>query len=152
MYYLLDYYFWKKSLLQCFNPKCLQARGALPTDQQLLRNTCNHIKEAKKARDTRTYAIQKTLDLDEVLSSIADESLEQILRYEASDNLIVVYILPGGNIAVPLLGLQQDQYMSDHVHLRDLKCSLIDCTKKKSKIHSLVSKGTPICRHALLGE
>ena len=91
------------------------------------------------------------MDLNTLLSHVKDMSLEQILLKEASDNQIVVYKLPGGNLAVPLLGLVKDQYMTDFVHLRDQKCSVEECTKKKSKLHSLVVKGSHLFRHTLLG-
>ena len=70
---------------------------------------------------------------------------------ESSDGEVHVYLLPGGNIAVPVLGLDKDQFMTDFVHIRDLKCSIDKCTKKsKSKQHTLVVKDEPICRHLLL--
>ena len=70
---------------------------------------------------------------------------------ESSDGEIHVYLLPGDNIVVPLLGLDKDQFMTDFVHIRDLKCSIDKCTKKvKSKHHTLVVKDHPVCRHLLL--
>lgn len=67
------------------------------------------------------YAEQALLNLEDVLSKISDEKLEEALKQESSDEEIHVYLLPGGNIAVPLLGLEKDQFMTDFVHIRDNK-------------------------------
>ena len=88
------------------------------------RDSCEHLKLAKLAQERKTFADEATVDLNTLLSHVKDMSLEQILINEASDNQIVVYKLPGGNLAVPLLGLAKDQYMTDFVHLRDNKCSI----------------------------
>ena len=77
--------------------------------------------------------------------------MEEAYKLEASDNEISVFVLPGGNVVVPLLGTEKDQYTTDFVHVRNLKCTLEKCKKKKSKSHTLVVKGQPVCRHSLLG-
>ena len=53
------------------------------------------------------------LKLETVLSSVTDATLEEAIVNESSDNEIHVFLLPGGNLAVPLFGLIKDQYMSD---------------------------------------
>ena len=83
---------------------------------------------------------------------VSDANLEYEIEMESSDGEVHVFQLPGGNLAVPLLGLEKDQFMTDFVHVRDLKCSLDRCMKKtKSKHHTLVVKDHPVCRHSLLG-
>lgn len=74
------------------------------------------------------------------------------MKDESSDNEVHVWLLPGGNIAVPLCGTEKGQSMTEFVHVRDLKCSLDICTKNiKSKKHTLVVKEVPVCQHTLLG-
>ena len=92
------------------------------------------------------------LNLENVLSKVSDEALENAYKQESSDNEICVFVLPGGNLAVPLFGTEKDQYMTDFVHIRNMKCTLDKCVKKnKSRLHALVVKGQPVCRHSLLG-
>ena len=92
------------------------------------------------------------LKLETVLASVSDATLEEAITNESSDNEIHVFLLPGGNIAVPLFGLTRDQFMCEYVHVREKKCSLDECVKKvKSKFHTLVVKGQPVCRHSRLG-
>lgn len=87
------------------------------------------------------------------MSKVCDEELEEALRNESSDNDISVFVLPGGNLAVPLCGTNKSELMSEFIHVRDLKCSLDICTKKvKSKKHTLIVKQVPVCRHSLIGE
>ena len=137
---------------QCFDSKCLQVRGALSQQDRMEVEFCSHITEAQKAFKAKNYAKVKSIKLQDAISKVADEVLEQALTYESSDNEIIVHLLPGGNIAVPLLGSEQRNIMADFVHIRDLKCSLDGCTTKvKSKLHTLVIKGIPVCRHSLLG-
>ena len=91
------------------------------------------------------------MDLENVLSKVTDENLERELKNESSDGEILIFTLPGENIAVPLLGIDKNKLMTDFVHLRNLKCNLETCSKVKSKLHTLVVKGLPVCRHSLLG-
>ena len=103
---------------------------------------CSHILQARDASASKTYAKVVSLDLQSVLSKVTDETLEEAIKNESSDGEINVYSLPGGNLAVPLLGTEKNDSMTDFVHLRDLKCTLDSCTKKvKSKLHTLVVKG-----------
>ena len=74
------------------------------------------------------------------------------MRNESSENEVHVFELPGNNIAVPLCGTEKGQTMVDFVHVRDLKCGLDICNKRKSKKHTLVVKEVPVCPHVLLGE
>ena len=113
---------------------------------------CTHITQAREAILSKSYANVATVNLTDILSKVCDESLEKALISESSDGEITVYQLPGENIAVPLLGTEKTEFLTDFVHLRDLKCSLDTCSKKsKSKLHTLVLKGTPVCQHSLLG-
>ena len=113
---------------------------------------CDHLKHARKAEAAQKFADQVVLDLDKILSKVSDSNLEHEIKMESSDGEVHVFQLPGGNLAVPLLGLDKDQYMTDFVHVRDLKCSLQECTKKtRSRHHTLVVKDQPVCRHSLLG-
>ena len=115
-------------------------------------NYCPHNTQARQAQASITYAEHALVDLKIVLSKVTDENLEEAFKNESSDNEICVFLLPGENIAVPLLGVEKNQFTTDFVHLRDLKCSLDNCVKKsKSKLHTLVVKGLPVCRHSLLG-
>ena len=92
------------------------------------------------------------LELDQVLSKVPDSNLVEEYKNQSADGEVHVFILPGGNLAVPLLGIDKDQYMTDFVHIRDLKCNLARCVKQlKSKQHTLVVKNRPVCRHTLLG-
>ena len=140
------------NLFQCFNNSCLQARGALSEADRLTGNHCPHLVQAKEARANNIFAEFVVLNLETVLSKVSDGSLEEAIRNESSDNEILVFLLPGDNIAVPIFGMERDQCMCDFVHVRELKCSLDKCVKKvKSKFHTLVEKGQPVCRHSRLG-
>ena len=115
-------------------------------------NYCTHITQAHEAKASKSYAEHVLLDLQDVLSKVSDEDLEDAFKNESSDDEICVFVLPGGNLAVALLGVEKNQFMTDFVHLRDLKCSMDKCVKKvKTKLHTLVVKGLPVCRHSLLG-
>ena len=138
--------------MQCYNSACLTARGALPDHERKTANHCVHITQAKEALTNNTFATSVMLNLENVLSKVSDEALENAYKQEASDNELCVFVLPGSNLAVPLFGTEKDQYMTDFVHIRNMKCSLDRCMKKsKSKMHALVVKGQPVCRHSLLG-
>ena len=118
----------------------MMARGALQTT-----NECKHIEKAREAHTTNNFAKSVALSLELVLSKVSDEALEEAYKMEASDNEICLFVLPGGNVAVPLLGTEKDQYMTDFVHVRDMKCTLDKCVKKvKSRFHTLVMKGVPV--------
>ena len=92
------------------------------------------------------------MNLSEVLSKVTDTNLEEALENESSDGEISVYILPGDNIAVPLLSQDNNDFTTDYVHLHNLKCELDYCTKRvKTKLHTLVVKGVALCQHSLLG-
>ena len=97
------------------------------------------------------FATTVTLSLDEVLAKVTDEDLEKEIIAESSDGEIFVHKLPGGNLAVPRLGSEKTKLMTEFVHLRDLKCTVEKCQKGKSKLHTLMVKGAPVCRHLLLG-
>ena len=99
------------------------------------------------------FAEAVTVDVESLLTRVSEEALEKAFRDNSSDGELVIHVLPGGNMAVPLLGTEKTTFMTDYVHLRDLKCNLDPCNKKvKSKLHSLVVKGVPVCRHSLLGK
>ena len=87
----------------------------------------------------------------EVLQKVTDENLEQSFLSESSDGEVAVYLLPGDNIAVPILDMFSCDSEATYVHVRDFKCSLGVCSKVKSKKHTLVEKGTPHCAHSILG-
>ena len=112
---------------------------------------CKHIEHAIEAQRNGQYAKSIALSLDHVLSKVTDEELEQELLEESSDGEIFVYKLPGGNFVVPLLGCEKSKLMTDFVHLRDLNCSVERCSKGKSRLHTLMVKGAPVCQHLLLG-
>ena len=137
---------------QCYDSKCLQARGVLSPQERMEVDFCSHIIEAKEASKANCYAKQQSVKFEDVLSKVAEEALEQAFTAESSDGEILVHILPGGNMVVPSLGAVQKNAMADFVHIRDLKCSLDACSAKvKSKQHTLVMKGVPVCCHSLLG-
>ena len=78
-----------------------------------------------------------------------DEDMEKSLLNESSDGDLTVYSLPGGNIAI--LDTFSSRTTAMFVHVRDTQCPLEICSKKtKSKKHTLVLKGVPICPHSLL--
>ena len=52
---------------------------------------------------------------------MSDDVLEREYKSASSDGEICIYKLPGGNLAVPLLGMEKTKVMTDFVHLRDLK-------------------------------
>ena len=82
---------------------------------------------------------------------VTDSNLEQQIKNESSDGEVFIFKLPGDNLAVPLLGSEKTKLDTNYVHLRDKKCNSEFCSKLKSKLHTLVVKGTPVCRHVLLG-
>jgi hypothetical protein len=135
------------------NSSCIQARGALTEEEKVTVNYCAHIIQAREAYALKTYAEVVSVDVQDLIKKVTDETLENAFKNDSSDGEILVYILPGDNLAVPLLGVEKSKYMTDYVHLRDLKCNLDNCSKKiKSKLHTLVVKGLPVCRHSLLGK
>ena len=130
----------------------MQTRGVLNQEEKSTKNFCSHILQAREAHNSQNYAKVESINLQDVLSKVSDESLEEAFINESTDNEISVYVLPGGNIAVSLLGTEKNQFVTDFVDIRDLKCTLDICSKKvKSKVHTLVVKGVPVCRHSLLG-
>ena len=114
-------------------------------------NFCVHIKAAKEAKANHCYAKVIAIDLDKVLSKVTDDDLEKEIKNESSEDEIILYQLPGGNLAVPLLGIEKTKVMTSFVHVRELKCSVDTCLKGKTKLHTLHVKGVPVCRHLLLG-
>ena len=123
----------------------------LPEQERLTVEFCKHIEHAKSALSTNAFAPFVTLNLDQVLTKVTDENLERELMEDSSDGEISVYRLPGGNLVVPRLGSEKTKLMTDFVHIRDLKCTVEQCLKGKSKLHTLMVKGAPVCRHLLLG-
>ena len=114
-------------------------------------NYCTHIKQARQAQVSKSYAELAVLGIENILSKVTDEDLEDAIKSESSDGELQIFLLPGGNIAVPLLGLDKNQFMTDFVHVRGNVCTIDKCVKKvKSKLHTLVVKGQPVCRHSLL--
>ena len=138
-------------MFQCLNNACLLTRGALPGYERLTANFCSHIKAAKEAKAKNCYAKVIAIELDKVLAKVTDDDLEKEIRNESSEDEIFLYKLPGGNLAVPLLGIEQTKLLTSFVHIRDLKCSVDACLKGKSKLHTLHIKDSPVCRHLLLG-
>lgn len=108
-------------IFQCLNNECLLTRGALPEHERLTKDYCIHIQQAREAQATRTYASVVAIDLEKVLDKVTDDILERELMNGSSDGEICIYKLPGGNLAVPLLGIEKTKLMTDFVHLRDLK-------------------------------
>lgn len=136
---------------QCFSSGCLLTRGALSDHDRLTKSYCTHLQQAREAQVTRTFASVVALDLEKVLLKVTDNNLEKELKNESSDGEVFIFKLPGENLAVPLLGSEKTKLDTNYVHLRDKKCNSESCTKLKSKLHTLVVKGIPVCRHVLLG-
>ena len=97
----------------------MEARGTLPASDQLAGNHCIHLTLARQAESNETYAEQAVLGLEQVLFRVTDGNLEEKIRMQYSNGEVHVYLLPGGVLAVPLLGLDRDQYMTDFVHIRN---------------------------------
>lgn len=138
-------------MLQCFSPGCIQSRGALPEEEKMTRNFCAHIAKAKEALTEKQFAPSDSVNLQTLLKKVNEESLERSFTNESSDGEINVYFLPGSNIAVPVLDIHAAENLPDFVHLRDQQCSLDICSKGgKSKKHTIVVKGVPLCAHKIL--
>lgn len=136
-------------LLQCFSPGCLESRGALPEEERLTRNFCAHIAKAKEALSQKQFAPSDSVNIQTVLEKVHDESLERSFTNESSDGEINLYFLPGANIAVPVLDIHAAGNLPEFVHVRDLQCSLDICSRK-SKKHTILEKGVPLCAHRIL--
>ena len=109
--------------------------------------------QARQAQVSKTFAEVAVLGIENILAKVSDVDLEEALKNESSDGELHIFILPGGNIAVPLLGMDKNQFMTDFVHIRGNVCTIDKCGKKmKSKQHTLVVKGQPVCRHSLLSK
>ena len=107
--------------------------------------------QAKEAMVQKQFAPTETIDIQSVLNKISDEDLERSLLNESSDGEVTVYVLPGGNIAVPILDIFSSENSEQFVHVKDFNCPLDNCAKKaKSKKHTLVQKGVPLCPHSML--
>ena len=116
------------------------------------KNFCPHIFKAKEALRQERYAEVEAVDIKAVLKKVTDENLEESLLRESSDGEVTAYLLPGCNIAVPMLDMFATENSENFVHVRDFQCSLPACSKKvKSKKHTLVEKGVPVCAHSILG-
>lgn len=97
------------------------------------------------------FAETVTVNVDKVLEKVPDEIMENSLKNESSDGDITLYKLPGGNLAVPILDILSSRTSGDYVHVRDSKCQFDICSKNiKSKKHTLVVKGVPMCPHSML--
>ena len=143
----------KCTFFQCLNKSCIETRGALSEYERETANYCSHIKQARQAQVSQTYAEHAVLGIENILSKVSDENLEDALKNESSDGEVHIFLLPGGNIAVPLLGIDKNQFMTNFVHIRGNVCTIDKCVKKvKSKLHTLVVKGQPVCRHSLLSK
>ena len=70
---------------------------------------------------------------------------------ESSDGDLTIYKLPSGNIAVPILDMFSSRTSGPFVHVRESKCELGSCSKTKSKKHTLLEKGVPLCPHIMIG-
>ena len=116
------------------------------------KNFCPHIFKAKEALKHGHFAQLEAINIHSVFKKVTDENLEESLLRESSDGEVNVYLLPGGNIAVPMLDMFATKNSETFVHVRDSQCSLQTCSKKvKSKKHTLVEKGVPVCAHSILG-
>ena len=116
------------------------------------KNFCPHIFKAKEAQLQEHFAQLEAIDIHAVFKKVTDENLEASLLRESSDGEVHVYLLPGYNIAVPMLDMFATENSETFVHVRDFQCSLQTCSKKvKSKKHTLVEKGVPVCAHSILG-
>ena len=93
------------------------------------------------------------MNVQKLIDKVSDENLEKSLLKESSDGEVTIFKLPSENYAVPILDLFTSANSEDFVHVRALKCSLDNCARKtKSKKHTLVEKGVPMCPHSMLGE
>ena len=112
---------------------------------------CPHVAKASQAINCKQFAPIETIDIKEVAEKVCDEVLEKSLMNESSDGDLIVYKLPGGNIAVPTLDIFSSRTCGPFIHVRDSKCELESCSKTKSKKHTLLEKGVSICPHSMLG-
>ena len=114
---------------------------------------CPHVAKASQAFHCKQFAPTEAIDIQEVAAKVCDEVLEKSLMNESSDGDLTVYKLPGGNIAVPSLDMFSSRTCGPFIHVRDSKCQLESCSKKtKSKKHTLLEKGVPLCPHSMLGK
>ena len=142
----------KLKLLQCYNPACLEIRGALSQEDRITNKFCDHINQATEARDKLNFAQSENINIEEVVAKIADEELEKTFINESSDGEVTVFLLPNDIYAVPILDMfHSHQGQEDFVHVRNLKCSLDICNKGGSKTHALLEKLGPNCPHTILG-
>ena len=96
----------------------MEARETLPASGRLTAIHCYHLMQARRAEATGTYAESALLQLDQVLARVTDQNIEEKIRMQYSDGEVHVYLLPGGVLAVPVLGLDKEKYMLDFVHIR----------------------------------
>ena len=139
---------------QCYNPSCLEIRGALAAEDRATKNFCQHIVQAKEALRRLNFAKTEVIDVEHLVAKIADEELEKSFMNESSDGEMTVFLLPNDTYAVPILDMFQSAQGEgeDFVHVKDYKCSLDICNKKsRSKVHTLLEKGVPVCPHSMLG-
>ena len=138
--------------LQCYNSGCIETRGALPIDRRLTEKFCPHVVKATEAQNLKQFATTETIDVEKLNGKVSDEALENSLKNETADGELTVYLLPNGNIAVPILDTYSSRISEEFVHVRDLQCQLEICSKKsKSKKHTKVVKAVPLCPHYTIG-
>ena len=141
--------------VQCSNSPCMQVKGSIQRGDSP-KDFCEHMKKARAAYTNNMYAREEYISLKKILDKVSEEELEKAFNLESSDDEITVYHLPGKQMAVPMVTLDgegRSNQSETFVHLKDLKCTLDSCTKKlKSKKHTLIVKGSLLCRHSLLGQ
>ena len=112
---------------------------------------CPHVVKASEALNCKQFAVTETIDIQEIVGKVSDENLEKSLLNESSDGDLTIYKLPSGNIAVPILDMFSSRTSGPFVHVRESKCELVSCSKTKSKKHTLLEKGVPLCPHIMIG-
>ena len=112
-------------------------------------NFCPHIVKAKEAMKNNKFASTVSIDVVNVVNKISDDSLEESLLDESSDGALTVFLLPGDIVAIPIFNIFATIKSEPFVHVKDFKCSLEVCLKK-SKKHTLIQKGVPLCIHSML--
>ena len=88
-------------------------------------------------------------DLEKILTDTIDTD---ILRGATTNyaGQISVYMLPGDNYVIPSLQAPNHECPLQMVHVRNLICPLGHCKQKKSKLHTLLKKETPLCLHTII--
>ena len=133
----------------CFSVDCLEARAHF---DNIMRFQCAHLKACSEVTKIKK-AEEVKIDLEEIKKYIkCDKTLSEIRRVLDVNNRITLYLLPDGNLVMPVLNHASYECHSGLIHLdiNCLKCPIKKCSMKP-RYHYHV-KTNLMCIHVFLSK